>query len=65
VPFIISIGTGRDEWQALPDNESDIVGTLGRCAAGAIGIRAEVGPGAIKPVGKDDAEVFALRDFRP
>jgi hypothetical protein len=48
-----------------PGKEGDIVGALRRRAAGAIGIGAEIGPGAIEPVGKHDTELLAPGDFRP
>jgi len=54
-----------NEFFNQPDDEGDVVGTLRRRAAGAIGVGTEIGPGAAEPIRKDHTEAVAPGDFRP
>ena len=47
------------------NDEGDVVGAGGRRPARALGVRPQIGPGAVEPVGIDHAKPFAAGDQRP
>ena len=55
---------GNELFDQLCD-KGDVVRTIRRRAAGAIGIGAEISPGAVEPIWKDHAKTVAPGDCRP